>query len=183
MPLSWSINSSHSMSPSILMTMLCSPCSCRINSLRLKGASSRNSKKTVSFRSHVQVRTLTDQYHFLILIAQIIDIVERFSLALMLCMVAFRNLIELSGSEFDFSGGFGLPKSFGWFRGNNVLWTISYVGFSPTNSSECFTMFAPASIDSHDLRDACRLAETCLYHQVQSHPPISIRTLYRRSLS
>ncbi|KAL0072668.1 hypothetical protein AAF712_000431 [Marasmius tenuissimus] len=55
------------------------------------------------------------------------DIVERFSLALMLTVVAFRNLIELSGSEFDFAeGGFVLPKSFGWFRGNNVLWTISY---------------------------------------------------------
>ncbi|KAG5643443.1 hypothetical protein DXG03_000916 [Asterophora parasitica] len=54
------------------------------------------------------------------------DIVERFSLALMLCVVAFRNLIELSGSEFDFSEGFVFPKSFGWFRGNNVLWTISY---------------------------------------------------------
>ncbi|KAG6844628.1 hypothetical protein H0H87_005485, partial [Tephrocybe sp. NHM501043] len=54
------------------------------------------------------------------------DIVERFTLALMLCVVAFRNLIELSGSEFDLSEGFVLPKSFGWFRGNNVLWTISY---------------------------------------------------------
>ncbi|RDB16757.1 Endoplasmic reticulum membrane protein 65 [Hypsizygus marmoreus] len=52
------------------------------------------------------------------------DIVERFTLALMLFVVAFRNLIELSGSEFDFSEGFVLPKS--WFRGNNVLWTISY---------------------------------------------------------
>ncbi|KAJ3560624.1 hypothetical protein NP233_g10714 [Leucocoprinus birnbaumii] len=54
------------------------------------------------------------------------DIVERFTLSLMLGVVAFRNLIELSGSEFDLSGGFVLPKSFGWFRGNNVLWTISY---------------------------------------------------------
>ena len=52
---------------------------------------------------------------------------ERFTLALMLGIVAFRNLIELSGSEFDFTGGFVLPKSFGWVRGNNVLWTISYV--------------------------------------------------------
>lgn len=56
-----------------------------------------------------------------------IDIVERFTLALMLLVVAFRNLIELSGSTFNFSEGFALPKSFGWFRGNNVLWTISYV--------------------------------------------------------
>ena len=45
----------------------------------------------------------------------------------MLFVVAFRNLIELSGSSFNFSEGFALPKSFGWFRGNNVLWTISYV--------------------------------------------------------
>jgi hypothetical protein len=54
------------------------------------------------------------------------DIVERFTLALMLWVVAFRNFIELGGSEFDFSEGFVLPKSFGWF-GHNVLWTISYV--------------------------------------------------------
>lgn len=54
------------------------------------------------------------------------DIVERFTLSLMLLIVAFRNLIELSGSEFDFTGGFVLPMSFGWFIGNNVLWTISY---------------------------------------------------------
>ncbi|KAI9569560.1 DUF747-domain-containing protein [Boletus coccyginus] len=54
------------------------------------------------------------------------DIVERFTLSLMLVVVAFRNLIELSGSEFDFTGGFVMPKSFGWFRGHNVLWTISY---------------------------------------------------------
>ncbi|KAI0371166.1 DUF747-domain-containing protein [Pilatotrama ljubarskyi] len=54
------------------------------------------------------------------------DIVERFTLVLMLLVVAFRNMIELSGSTFDFSEGFTLPKSFGWFRGNNVLWTISY---------------------------------------------------------
>lgn len=57
----------------------------------------------------------------------ILDIVERFTLALMLCVVAFRNLIELSGSEFDFREGFVLPQSFGWVWGNNVLWTISYV--------------------------------------------------------
>jgi hypothetical protein len=55
------------------------------------------------------------------------DIVERFQLTLMLFVVAFRNLIELSGSEFPLSEGFVLPMSFGWFRGNNVIWTISYV--------------------------------------------------------
>lgn len=60
------------------------------------------------------------------------DIVERFTLSLMLFFVAFRNLIELSGSDFDFSGGFFLPKSFGWsarggHAGLRILWTISYV--------------------------------------------------------
>jgi len=54
------------------------------------------------------------------------DIVERFTLALMLTVVAFRNLIELYGTESDLTEGFILPKSFGWFRGNNVIWTISY---------------------------------------------------------
>ena len=48
----------------------------------------------------------------------------------MLVIVAFRNLIELSGSSFNFSEGYFLPKSFGWFHGDNVLWTISYVRFS-----------------------------------------------------
>lgn len=59
------------------------------------------------------------------------DIVERFTLSLMLVVVAFRNMTELSGSEFDFTGGFVMPKSFGWFRGDNVLWTISYVRVRP----------------------------------------------------
>lgn len=45
----------------------------------------------------------------------------------MLAVVAFRNLIELSGTEFDLTEGVVLPTSFGWFRGNNVIWTISYV--------------------------------------------------------
>lgn len=68
------------------------------------------------------------------------DIVERFTLALMLLVVAFRNLIELSGSSFNFNEGFTLPKSFGWFRGNNVLWTISYVSINMSrNSRETIT--------------------------------------------
>ncbi|KAJ7072354.1 eukaryotic membrane protein family-domain-containing protein [Mycena amicta] len=54
------------------------------------------------------------------------DIVERFTLAIMLSFVAFRNLVELSGSEFSFTEGFILPKSFGWVWGNNIIWTISY---------------------------------------------------------
>lgn len=67
------------------------------------------------------------------------DIVERFTLALMLFVVAFRNLIELSGSTFNFSEGFALPKSFGWFRGNNVLWTISYVRSTFANTTTSFS--------------------------------------------
>ncbi|KAF7321257.1 hypothetical protein MKEN_00645400 [Mycena kentingensis (nom. inval.)] len=54
------------------------------------------------------------------------DIVERFTLTLMLLVVAFRNLVEIGGSEFSFTEGFILPKSFGWVWGNNILWTISY---------------------------------------------------------
>lgn len=58
------------------------------------------------------------------------DIVERFTLSLTLLIVAFRNLIELSGAAVSYGEGFALPKSFGWFRGDNVLWTISYVSLS-----------------------------------------------------
>jgi len=54
------------------------------------------------------------------------DIVERFTLSLMLFTIAFRNLVELSGSEFDFSEGVVLPLSFGWWKGGNLLWTILY---------------------------------------------------------
>lgn len=79
------------------------------------------------------------------------DIVERFTLFLMLFVVAFRNLIELNGSEFDFSGGFSLPKSFGWFRGNNVLWTISYV--SPQDTQSYLSpLGTQRSLASHFLR-------------------------------
>src|SRR5258708_9688023 len=58
-----------------------------------------------------------------------LDIVERFNLALMLFIVAIRNLIELSGTEFDFTGGVFFPKSFGWFTGSNVMYIISYVRY------------------------------------------------------
>jgi len=80
--------------------------------------------------------------------------VERFTLFLMLFVVAFRNLIELSGSEFDFSGGFSLPMSFGWFRGNNVLWTISYV--SPWDIRGLFhpRRYSTPSSSSHFLRSS-----------------------------
>ena len=55
------------------------------------------------------------------------DIVERFTITTMLVIIAFRNFVELYGSEFDFSEGVILPKSFGWFRGSNFLSTILYV--------------------------------------------------------
>ncbi|THH09808.1 hypothetical protein EW145_g1766 [Phellinidium pouzarii] len=54
------------------------------------------------------------------------DIVERFTISLMLFAVALRNMIEMYGSEFDFSEGFVLPKSFGWFREGHIVWTIFY---------------------------------------------------------
>ena len=93
------------------------------------------------------------------------DIVERFTLALMLLVVAFRNLIELSGSTFNFNEGFALPKSFGWFRGNNVLWTISYVCTAYLCYCASFrTPFFSARAHSHGVGDPCGLAETRLHH-------------------
>ncbi len=92
----------------------------------------------------------------------------------MLFFVAFRNLIELSGSEFDFSGGMFLPKSFGWF-GGSVLWTISYVG-TPHNCvdlTHVINLYA-ASSDGYDLRDPSGLAQARLYHQVQPYSTISL---------
>jgi len=84
------------------------------------------------------------------------DIVERFTLTLMLFVVAFRNLIELSGSEFAFTEGFVLPKSFGWF-GNNVLWTISYVRCGTTVFTQYITVTSRpilACTDGDGVRDA-----------------------------
>ena len=82
----------------------------------------------------------------------------------MLFFVAFRNLIELSGSEFDFSGGMFLPKSFGWI-GGSVLWTISYVGtfHNYVLYHSCITCYA-ASFDGYDLRDPSGLAQARLYY-------------------
>ncbi|KAG8817817.1 hypothetical protein FRC19_011133, partial [Serendipita sp. 401] len=50
------------------------------------------------------------------------DIVERFQLLLMLVSVAGRNLIELSGTEFDASAG--VPNSFSWIPAHGLAWTI-----------------------------------------------------------
>ncbi|KAH7108105.1 eukaryotic membrane protein family-domain-containing protein [Auriculariales sp. MPI-PUGE-AT-0066] len=52
------------------------------------------------------------------------DIVERFQLALMLVSIAFRNLIEVTGSTFDFAQGSILPKSFNWVQGRSIAWTV-----------------------------------------------------------
>jgi hypothetical protein len=90
--------------------------------------------------------------------------VERFTLALMLFVVAFRNLIELSRSEFDFTEGFVLPMSFGWFRGNNVLWTISYVRGLLFSVDNMPNRLSSARFNRHDLRNAGGLAETCFHH-------------------
>lgn len=57
------------------------------------------------------------------------DIVERYQLMLMLSFVSWRNLIELSGTEFDFSSG--VPKSFKWFRGHSLIWTTLSVRVRP----------------------------------------------------
>ena len=59
----------------------------------------------------------------------ILDIVERFQLALMLVSIAMRNLIELSSSDLDLSGegAFLLPSAFKAFRfvsGRNIIWPI-----------------------------------------------------------
>jgi hypothetical protein len=72
----------------------------------------------------------------------------------MLVIIAFRNLIELSGTEFDFAEGFVLPKSFGWFRGNNVLWTISYVSLPGYNPHFNFLKSNLARVHGASMRDA-----------------------------
>lgn len=94
------------------------------------------------------------------------DIVERFTLALMLTVVAFRNLIELSGSEFDFSEGFVLPRSFGWFRGNNVIWTISYVCFLHLYPYLGSHATITACRDCDGVRNVGRLAQARLHYKV-----------------
>ena len=78
----------------------------------------------------------------------------------MLTVVAFRNLIELGGSEVDFTEGFVLPQSFGWF-GHNVIWTISSVRvlhvclpFRFANDILPMCSWQPAGIDSYGLRNA-----------------------------
>lgn len=42
----------------------------------------------------------------------------------MLIAVAFRNLIEMSGSEVEPGNVLMLPQSFGWSRRGNIVWRI-----------------------------------------------------------
>jgi Eukaryotic membrane protein family len=90
----------------------------------------------------------------------IIDIVERFQLSLMLIAVAFRNLIELSGSEFDFTDALILPQSFGWSRHGNIVWRIFSVCLIYATYRICWSLslIATASYDSTSLGVNRRLA-------------------------
>jgi hypothetical protein len=51
----------------------------------------------------------------------LVDIVERFQLSLMLCVIAIRNMIEMAGSDIAF-----LPKSF--MKGKGLFDSIASVG-------------------------------------------------------
>lgn len=104
-----------------------------------------------------------------------LDIVERFTLALMLFMIAIRNLIELSGTEFDFTGGFFFPKSFGLFSGGNMMYIISYVYyFYYIFSNNATHPQLTARLNRDGIRNARGLAETRFYSQVQSHSTICL---------
>ena len=99
----------------------------------------------------------------------------------MLTVVAFRNLIELSGTEIDLTQGFVLPQSFGWFRGNNVIWTISYVGLLLLRFNAFFTENLPSIVAcaySDGFRDARGLAQTCFHNEIQPHSTVGIRAVY-----
>jgi hypothetical protein len=97
----------------------------------------------------------------------------------MLTVVAFRNLIELSGAESDLTEGFILPKSFGWFRGNNVIWTISYVMFLLLRFDALLKLPSiVACAHSDDIRDARGLAQACFHNQIQPYSTVSLRAVY-----
>lgn len=99
-----------------------------------------------------------------------LDIVERFTLFLMLVVVAFRNLIELSGSSFNFSEGFALPKSFGWFHGKNTLWIISYVSSHAGRRTLNRALINVIACDRcYGFRNACGLAQARIHRQVQPY--------------
>ena len=97
----------------------------------------------------------------------------------MLTVVAFRNLIELYGTESDLTEGFILPKSFGWFRGNNVIWTISYVKLLLLRFDEILKINSTvACAHGDDVRDARGLAQACFHNQIQPYSTICLRAIY-----
>jgi hypothetical protein len=93
--------------------------------------------------------------------------------------VAFRNLIELSGTEFDFSAG--VPVSFRWIPGHGLAWTILLV--SEFTGSAFLYRISAARSNSNALRGGGRLAEARFHYQIQSYPTIRLRALYGRSVS
>jgi len=48
----------------------------------------------------------------------------------MLIAVAFRNLIEMAGSESDPGEALILPQSFGWSRRGNIVWRVFSVSLN-----------------------------------------------------
>lgn len=91
------------------------------------------------------------------------DIVERFQLALMLSVIALRNMIEMAGSEIAF-----LPKSF--IRGKSLVDSILSVRLACSARSLMIDLMSksnadiPAGLVCDHLRDDCRLAQTRIYN-------------------
>lgn len=91
------------------------------------------------------------------------DIVERFQLALMLSVIALRNMIEMAGSEIAF-----LPKSF--IRGKSLVDSILSVRLACYVRSSTMDLISKSDADilaglvCDHIRDDCRLAETRIYN-------------------
>lgn len=103
------------------------------------------------------------------------DIVERFSLTLMLSLIAGRNLIEIVGSDIGFD-----PRSL--LRGNGVLKTIMSVSSKATSDTMSSTLnyypLSPACSCRDSLGDGGRLAQTRFHHEIQSHQDHDIRSIH-----
>ena len=100
------------------------------------------------------------------------DIVERFSLTLMLSLIAGRNLIEIVGSDIGFD-----PRSL--LRGNGVLKTIMSVSSKSTSDFLSSTLtFSPACSCRDSLGDGRRLAQARFHHEIQSHQDHDIRSIH-----
>ncbi|QRW24271.1 TAPT1-like protein [Rhizoctonia solani] len=100
------------------------------------------------------------------------DIVERFQLSSMLLVIALRNTIELSSDSFDLESS-GLPQSFKV----NFLSGIGGGGSGPSFRQVAYwgqlpeSNYQTASDDGVAIGASGRLAQACVYHEVQSHPP------------